>query len=101
MCSRRRCWGLEDHVNEVFAAAGATPEIARETCELHFASEQEALDDYLTNFGPFVTARAVVEPQGRWPEFQEALADLIHRFAVADDGGIAIPSEYFLITIRP
>jgi SAM-dependent methyltransferase len=93
-------WGLEDHVNEVFAAAGATPEIARETCVLHFASEQEALDDYSTNFGPFVTARTVLEPQGRWPEFVEALAGLIHRFAVADDRGIRIPSEYFLITIR-
>jgi SAM-dependent methyltransferase len=93
-------WGVEDHVNEVFAAVGATPAIARETCVLHFASEQEALDEYLTNFGPFVTARTVLEPQGRWPEFQEALADLIHRFAVADGGGITISSEYFLITVR-
>ena len=93
-------WGVEDHVNEVFAAAGAAAEIAREICDLHFASEQEALDDYSTNFGPYVTARTVLEPQGRWPEFVEALADLIHRFAVTEDGAIRIPSEYFLITVR-
>jgi len=94
-------WGLEDHVNEVFAAAGATPEIAHETCNLRFASEEEAVDDYLTTFGPYVMARSVLEPQGRWGEFTQALADLIHRFAVTDDDGVRVASEYFLITVRP
>jgi hypothetical protein len=65
-------WGDESHIEEVFAAAGATPDIARETFDLQFASERAAIDEYTTTFGPFVTARSVLEPQGRWPEFVQA-----------------------------
>jgi len=46
-----------------------------------------------------VTARTIVEPQGRWPEFVQALTDLVRRFNVAADGTVRIPSEYFLITV--
>src|SRR5215210_9334671 len=60
-------WGLEEHVNEVFAAAGAKAEIEQETIELRFASEQEAVDEYTTSFGPVVIASAHLEPKGRWP----------------------------------
>jgi SAM-dependent methyltransferase len=93
-------WGVESHVKDVFAAARATPDIARETLDLEFASEQAAVDDYTTNFGPFVTARTVLEPQGRWPEFVEALADLLRRFNRGTGGTARIPSEYFLITVE-
>ena len=93
-------WGVESHVKEVFSAAGVTPDIAKETVELHFASEQDAVDDHTTNFGPFVTARTVLEPQGRWPEFVEAFADLVRRFNIGADGTVRIPSEYLLITVE-
>jgi SAM-dependent methyltransferase len=92
-------WGVDSHIEEVFAAAGATPDIARETLDVQFASERAAVDEYTTTFGPFVTARAVLEPQGRWPEFVEAFADLVHRFNVAADGTVRIPSDYLLITV--
>jgi SAM-dependent methyltransferase len=92
-------WGVEGHVKEVFGAAGVTPDIAQETVEIHFASEQAAVDEYVNTFGPFVTARTVLEPQGRWPEFVEALADLIRRFNRAADGTVSLPSEYFVITV--
>jgi SAM-dependent methyltransferase len=92
-------WGIESHVNDVFAAAGATPEIAHEKVEFQYASEQDAVDDYMNNFGPFVAARGVLEPQGRWPEFVQAFADLVDRFNLATDGTVAISSEYLLITV--
>jgi SAM-dependent methyltransferase len=92
-------WGIESHINDVFAAAGATPEIVHATVEVHFASEQDAVDEYMNNFGPFVAARGVLEPQGRWPEFVQAFADLVHRFNLATDGTVAISSEYLLITV--
>ena len=92
-------WGVESHVEEVFAAAGATPDIAHEMFDLQFASETAAVDEYTTTFGPFVTARTVLEPQGRWSEFVQALTDLVHRFNVAADGTVRIPSEYLLITV--
>ena len=75
-------WGVEGHVEEVFAAAGATPNIAHETFDVQFESERAAVDEYTTTFGPFVAARTVLEPEGRWPEFVQALTDLVRRFNV-------------------
>jgi SAM-dependent methyltransferase len=92
-------WGIESHVQEAFAAAGATPEIAHEKVDFQFASEQAAVDDYMNNFGPFVAARGVLEPQDRWPEFVEAFADLVRRFNLGTDGTVKISSEYLLITV--
>ena len=92
-------WGVESHVEEVFAAAGATPSIAHETLEVQFESETAAVEEYTTNFGPFVTARTVLEPQGRWSEFVQAFTDLVRSFNVALDGTVRISSDYFLITV--
>ena len=44
-------WGVESDVKDVFAAAGATPDIARETFDLEFASKRAAVDDYTTTSG--------------------------------------------------
>jgi SAM-dependent methyltransferase len=92
-------WGVESHVNEVFAAAGATPDIVVETLDVLFASEQDVVDFYMKTFGVFVMARKLLEPQGRWPEFVQAFADIVHRFNVATDGSATIRAEYFLITV--
>ena len=73
--------------------------VADETVELTFASEQDAVDEYVNTFGPFVTARTVLEPQGRWPEFVQAFADLIRRFDLATDGTARIEGAYLLITV--
>jgi len=85
---------------EVFAAAGVMPDVAHEKVDLEFASEQDAVDEYTNTFGPFVTARTVLEPQGRWPEFVQAFADLIRRFNLATDGTARIQGEYLLITVE-
>jgi SAM-dependent methyltransferase len=91
-------WGVEDHVREMFGAAGAEPVIARETVYIEWPSEQDAVRGYTSDFGPFVMARQVLDPQGRWEEFVSAFADLARRYNVADDGTARFASEYFLIT---
>ena len=53
----------------------------------------------MNTFGPFVTARTMLEPQGRWPDFVQAFADLIRRFNLAADGTARIQSGYLLITV--
>jgi SAM-dependent methyltransferase len=94
-------WGVESHVHEVFTAAGATPTIERETVDVvDFATVEDAVDQYATHFGPFVMARTVLEPQGRWDEFLRAFADLVTRFNLADDGSVQVPAEYLLITVE-
>ena len=93
-------WGLEDHVRAMFGAAGAEPAIARERVELGFDSEAEAVRAYCEDFGPYVMARALLEPQGRWDEFVARFADLVHRFFSDDDGAAHIVADYLLITIE-
>jgi SAM-dependent methyltransferase len=92
-------WGVEDHVREVFGLAGVQPAIAREVVEFGFDSEEHAVRAYADDFGVFVMARGVLEPQGRWDEFLAAFADLVKRFNRADDGTARLGSEYFLITV--
>jgi hypothetical protein len=67
-------------VEEVFAAAGASATVERETVDFEFPSVEEAVQRYAEDFGPFVIARGVLEPQDRWVEFLRAFADLIRRF---------------------
>jgi hypothetical protein len=92
-------WGVESHVEDVFAPADAMPTIARESFDLEFTSVEDAVDQYATDFGPFVMAREVLEPQGRWADFLQAFADLVRRFNLADDGTVRIRAQYFLIIV--
>jgi SAM-dependent methyltransferase len=93
-------WGVESHVAEVFGAAGVTPSIARETVEFHFASVEDAVQHYAADFGPFVMARGVLEPQGRWDEFLAAFTELVSRFNAAGDERATILSDYLVSTVE-
>jgi SAM-dependent methyltransferase len=93
-------WGVRRHVDEVFGAAGVTPSIDDEIVEFAFASAEDAVQRYATEFGPFVTARAALEPQGRWDEFIGLFRELVVRFNPAIDGTARIRSDYFVIVIQ-
>lgn len=92
-------WGVPEHIEEAFAAAGVKPAIASETVTFEFPSVEEAVERYAADFGPFVAARTVLEPQRRWDEFLGAFGDLVRRFNPASDGSAQIPSKYFVITV--
>lgn len=53
-----------------------------------------------TDFGPFVIARGVLEPQDRWVEFLRTSAHLVRRFNPTSDGTAKIRSDYFVIRIE-
>jgi len=93
-------WGAEAHINDVFRAVDAEPSIERETVDFDFDSVDDAVQQYATNFGPFVSARVVLEPQGRWGEFIGAFQDLVDRFNLATDGTARVCSDYFVILIQ-
>jgi hypothetical protein len=69
-------WGVEAHVREMFGAAGVSPELSRELAVLRFDSIEDAVREYEDHFGPFVMARSVLEPRGRWDGFVTAFRDL-------------------------
>jgi SAM-dependent methyltransferase len=93
-------WGDEAHVRDVFGTLEVSPSITREIVEFDFASVDAAVQRYAASFGPFVSARAVLEPQGRWPDFLSAFRELVERFNRATDGTARIPSGYLLIQIE-
>jgi SAM-dependent methyltransferase len=93
-------WGVESHVAEVFSAAGAMPVLTRESIRLEWDSIEEVVSDYAESFGPFLMARAALEPQGRWEEFLAAFGDLVTRFNQADDGTATLDPEYFAIVVE-
>lgn len=89
-----------EHVEEVFAAAGVSATIERETVDFDFPSVEDAVQCYTADFGPFVIARGVLEPQDRWIEFLRAFADLVGRFNPASDGTAKVHSDYFVIRVE-
>lgn len=93
-------WGVEAHVEELFGAAGVSAALTRETVDFDFASVEDAVQRYAEDFGPFVIARGVLEPQGRWEDFLETFSELVRRFNPAGDGTARIHSDYFVITIE-
>src|SRR5271156_481874 len=93
-------WGVEEHVREVFAAADVSPTIERETVDFEFPSAEDAVQRYAEDFGPFVIARGILEPQGRWVEFLQTFAELIRRFNPASDGTAKIRSDYLVIRVE-
>jgi SAM-dependent methyltransferase len=93
-------WGVVAHINDVFRAGDITPSIEHETVDFHFASVDDAVQQYAANFGPFVSARAVLERQGRWDEFISDFRELVERFNLAVDGTARVRSAYFLIHIQ-
>lgn len=92
-------WGVAEHIEQVFAAAGAKPTLAHETVAFEFSSVEAAVRSYAEDFGPFVMARGVLEPQGRWDHFLESFEALVRRFNKATDGTARIESSYLVITI--
>ena len=92
-------WGVETHIRDVFRAVDAEPSIDHEIVVFDFASVDDAVRRYAESFGPFLSARAVLEPQGRWVEFLTDFRELVKRRNLATDGTARIPSDYFLIRI--
>ena len=92
-------WGDEAHVTEMFAAAGARAEISRESVVFEWPSVAAAARQYLDKFGPIVMLRRLLEPQGRWPEYGEALVQLAERMD-SGTGSARLSSDYLLTTVR-
>lgn len=93
-------WGDPDHVRRLFDGTGVALEFEHEVVELPFATVDEAVEFYTTRFGPIVAARALLEPQGRWPALYDDLRAYYEGATTARDGGIVWPLEYLVVLGR-
>ena len=59
-------WGSESHVRELFAGTGVDLQFAREqTKNMAFDSAEKGVSLMETKFGPLVTAKQALEPEGK------------------------------------
>jgi SAM-dependent methyltransferase len=93
-------WGSEAHVQEVFAGKGLDLSLDRKVTRFEFDSIDAMLDFYMSNFGPIVLARPMLESQGRWDEFVSTLRGLFADEAGGSDTKVDIEAEYLLIVGR-
>ena len=85
-------WGSEGHVRELFAGTGLDLHFAREeTRNMAFDSAEGGVSLMETKFGPVVTAKQALEPEGKW---QALRGDMVAVFDEHRDDGV----EYLVIT---
>ena len=93
-------WGDAEHVQEMFAAAGASADISRETVVFEWPTAAAAAQHYLDKFPPIVTLRGVLEPQGRWTEYSEAFTRVVERLTGGSEPA-RLSSVWLLTLARP
>jgi SAM-dependent methyltransferase len=93
-------WGVEDHVRGLLGAGGA--ELSFEPHDVTFTHDSpESWVDYNERLlGPFIMARAALEPQGRYEQLRAELIDLYSEANEAADGTLAARAEYLLTLAR-
>ena len=91
-------WGVEEHVRELFEPHGVELRFDRENVVFEGDSPEAWLEYNERVLGPFVMARAALEPQGKWDALRHDLLELYRRNNLATDGSFRGEGEY-LVTI--
>jgi SAM-dependent methyltransferase len=86
-------WGSEPHVRELLEPLGVTLEMRRTTLTLAFDSPEAQLERWEADFGPVVTAKALLGEE-RWPAARDGLLALLVELNERDDGTMAAEYEY-------
>lgn len=88
-------WGTEDHVREIFEGTGVELRFEHSEVLFGFASADEAVAEFEQKFGPVVTAKRMLEPEGKWDALRaEMHAQFEEDIAAAGPDGH--PGEYLL-----
>jgi SAM-dependent methyltransferase len=90
-------WGTEDHVREMYGSASDF-RFERRSATIEWESAEGFADYFMSRFGPFVTARAVLGER-----FAELRADVIEVWKGWNRGGedeLVLPQEYLVSIVR-
>ena len=93
-------WGSEEHVRALFEGSGVELRFEHETVDFRFDSRERALEAYETDWGPFVKARELLEPDGRWADVRGELAEVLDRHGSSQDDGFAYRGDYLVVVGR-
>ncbi len=92
-------WGAEEHVRELFSAPGLEVAFEKRAATVEFESVARWMDYCEENLGPVVTAKAALEPQGKWGPARAALTALEDGYNEAEDGSMLAGAEYLLTVV--
>jgi ubiquinone/menaquinone biosynthesis C-methylase UbiE len=88
-------WGTEDHVRKLFESTGVNLRFEQAAVIFKFDSADDALEMYEAKFGPIVTAKRMLEPEGKWEALRSELrAQFEEELAAGGEDGY--PGEYLL-----
>jgi SAM-dependent methyltransferase len=91
-------WGDEQHMRSLFEPHGVEFEFERGSVDFEDESVEKWLAYGEEKLGPMVTARAALEPQGKWDALRADLEALYHRENKNSDGSFRVQPEY-LVTV--
>jgi ubiquinone/menaquinone biosynthesis C-methylase UbiE len=91
-------WGTEARIAELFGKQAADIRIERRHFVFRYLSTQHWLDVFKTYYGPMLKTFAALEAPAQ-AALQRDLTTLVDQFNRADDGTMAVPSEYLEIVI--
>ena len=89
-------WGTEEHVRGLFEGTGVELEFEQAAVEFQFDSPEDATEFYETRFGPVVTAKALLEPEGKWEALREDIVGLWETLNTSEEGDLRFPGEYLI-----
>jgi len=88
-------WGSDEHVRELFEGTGIELRFEEAAVHFNFASAEEATELYETKFGPVITAKRMLEQEGKWETVREDMRKMFEEeLAAAGEDGY--PGEYLL-----
>jgi SAM-dependent methyltransferase len=98
-------WGLEDHILERFARAGApVAGISTVKDTYHFRSTDKRPEEFVELlerfYGPTMNAFEAAWQSQRGPEFHQRLVELAAAHNRSSNGGTAIPATYLRVTVQ-
>jgi 2-polyprenyl-6-hydroxyphenyl methylase/3-demethylubiquinone-9 3-methyltransferase len=79
-------WGSEEHVREMIGDGVSDLKMDRRNVTIEHDSPESWFAYFAERFGPLVTARAALEPQGRWEEFAREMTAVFADANEADEG---------------
>jgi SAM-dependent methyltransferase len=93
-------WGTEPHVRSLFEGTGVELEFEEHAVRFRFESAEAATAEYEQKFGPMVTAKAALEPDGKWEALRSDLTELFSRLDDSEGEGVGFTGEYLLTVGR-
>lgn len=92
-------WGSDSYVRALFEPLGGVVETELRTATYEFASLDEFMEFFQTNFGPWIVARRSITPRSRWEDLLSDLRAMTASFDVGTDTFIVRP-EYARVLVR-